>query len=229
MNRPDIERAIVRWHPCDDHRDSSLHRWWKAAPVQPFPWRSSAGPGKWGANPAGDTTPIARVAQFKQRPGPQGDNYTQRVTLTPNFLASTVSSSWRGLPMSQTRDHLDLRCFGRPLPCRTGWRTRAGSYHTDRLLGNAASQPPINWIAFFGISYNMDGFTPTARTGAVCGCAGSNHAFGTGTGPIPSCQPEQQHQLGRPGQRSPINAPADALYFLFFVFPCLYFKFLFFF
>jgi hypothetical protein len=169
-------------------------------------------PGKWGANPKGDTdTALQEWLNSSSAGTAKADNYTTRVTLTPDFLApynviilASLSDDSNAGPF-WTFDASEVAAFQDWVVNKGGGVITMTGYSGDGSEINAPNQ----LIAFSGISYNNDGIY-ASWTWPVSGCAGSNPISDwIKTDPVIANLSNNITWVGLDNGRS-INAPADA-------------------
>jgi hypothetical protein len=169
-------------------------------------------PGKWGANLAGDSdTALQEWLNSSSAGTAKADNYTNRVALTPDFLApynviilASLSDDSKAGPF-WTFDASEVAAFQDWVENKGGGVITLTGYSGDGGEINAPNQ----LIAFSGISYNNDGiYAPW--TWPVSGCAGSNPLSDwIKTDPVIASLSNNITWVGLDNGRS-INAPADA-------------------
>lgn len=169
-------------------------------------------PGKWGANPNGDSdTALQEWLNSSSAGTAKADNYTTRITLTPDFLAhynviilaSLSDNSNTGL--FWTFDASEVAAFQDWVVNKGGGVITMTGYSGDGSEINAPNQ----LIAFSGISYNSDGIY-ASYSWPVSGCAGSNPISDwIKTDPVIAKLSNNITWVGLDNGRS-VNAPADA-------------------
>jgi hypothetical protein len=170
-------------------------------------------PGKWGANPAGDSdTALQEWLNSSSAGTAKADNYTQRVTLTPDFLAPYSVIILAGLADDSntgpfwTFDASEAAAMQDWVENKGGGLITLTGYSGDGREVNAPNQ----LIAFSGISYNMDGIYADWTDWRVCGCTHSNPLSDwIRTDPVIANLSNNITWVGLANGRS-INAPADA-------------------
>jgi hypothetical protein len=170
-------------------------------------------PGKWGANPAGDSdTALQEWLNSSSAGTAKVDNYTNRPTLTPDLLApynviilASLSDDSNTGPF-WTFDSSEVAAFQDWVENKGGGVITLIGYSGDGREVNPTNQ----LIAFSGISYNMDGIYATCADWRVCGCAHSNTLSDwIKTDPVIANLSNNLTWVGLDNGRS-INAPADA-------------------
>ena len=170
-------------------------------------------PGKWGANPAGDSdTALQEWLNSSSAGTAKADNYTTRHTLTPDFLApynviilASLSDDSNTGPF-WTFDSSEVAAVQDWVESKGGGLITLTGYSGDGREVNAPNQ----LIAFSGISYNMDGVYAPYLDWRVCGCAHSNPLSDWNrTDPVIANLSNNITWVGLDNGRS-INAPADA-------------------
>jgi hypothetical protein len=169
-------------------------------------------PGKWGANPAGDSdTALQEWLNSSSAGTAKADNYTTRPTLTPDFLApynviilASLSDDSNTGPF-WTFDASEVAAFQDWVVNKGGGVITLTGYSGD----GSEIKAPNQLIAFSGISYNNDGIYTPYRW-PVSGCAGSNPLTDwIKTDPAVANLSNSITWVGIDNGRS-INAPADA-------------------
>jgi len=142
----------------------------------PFKLAVIGKPGKWGANPNGDPdTALQDWLNSSSAGTAQADNFTNRTTLTPDFLAqysviilaslgddSNVGPWW-------TFSADEVAAFNAWVQNGGGVIALAG------YSGNPAETAPVNQlIGFSGITYSTDGVWGTCAEAQTCVCTNSN-------------------------------------------------------
>jgi hypothetical protein len=170
-------------------------------------------PGKWGANPAGDSdTALQEWLNSSSAGTAKADNYTSKPTLTPDFLApygviilASLSDDSLTGPF-WTFDDSEVAAMQDWVENKGGGLITLTSYTGDGREVNPTNQ----LIAFSGISYNMDGIYATCMDWRACGCAHSNTlSTWITTDPVIANLSNNVTWVGLDNGRS-INAPADA-------------------
>jgi len=142
----------------------------------PFKLAVIGKPGKWGANPTGDPdTALQDWLNSSSAGTAQVDNFTNRTTLTPEFLAqysviilaslgedSNVGPWW-------TFSAEEVAAF-------SAWvQNGGGVISLSGYSGNPAEIAPVNQlIGFSGIAYSTDGVWGTCADAQTCACTNSN-------------------------------------------------------
>src|SRR5208283_876920 len=168
-------------------------------------------PGKWGANPNGDPdTALQDWLNSSSAGTARVDNFTNRVTLTSDFLAT-----YNVIILASLSDDSNLGPFWTFDPSEVAafqdWvENKGGGVIT--LTGYSGNGQEINapnqLIAFSGISYNNDGINASYNW-PVSGCAGSNPISDwIKTDPVIASLSNNVTWIGLANGRS-INAPAD--------------------
>jgi hypothetical protein len=168
-------------------------------------------PGKWGANPNGDPdTALQDWLNSSSAGTARVDNFTNRVTLTSDFLAT-----YNVIILASLSDDSNLGPFWTFDPSEVAafqdWvENKGGGVIT--LTGYSGNGQEINapnqLIAFSGISYNNDGIN-APYSWPVSGCAGSNPISDwIKTDPVIASLSNNVTWIGLANGRS-INAPAD--------------------
>ncbi len=170
-------------------------------------------PGKWGADPNGDSdTALQEWLNSSSAGTAKADNYTNKPTLTPDFLApygviilASLSDDSLTGPF-WTFDDSEVAAMQDWVENKGGGLITLTSYTGDGREVNPTNQ----LIAFSGISYNMDGIYATCMDWRACGCAHSNtlSTFNR-TDPVIANLSNNVTWVGLDNGRS-INAPADA-------------------
>jgi hypothetical protein len=170
-------------------------------------------PGKWGANPAGDSdTALQEWLNSSSAGTARADNYTQRPALTPDFLApygviilASLSDDSLTGPF-WTFDNSEVAAMQDWVENQGGGLITLTGYTGDGREVNPTNQ----LIGFSGISYNMDGIYATCLDWTVCSCA---HSYTLSdfnrTDPVIASLSNNVTWVGLDNGRS-INAPADA-------------------
>jgi hypothetical protein len=170
-------------------------------------------PGKWGANPAGDSdTAFQEWLNSSSAGTAKADKYTQRTTLTPDFLApysviilASLSDDSLTGPF-WTFDSSEVAAMQDWVENKGGGLITMTSYSGD----GREIDPTNQLIAFSGISYNMDGIYATCVDWRICGCCHSNTlSTWNRTDPVIANLSNNVTWVGLDNGRS-INAPADA-------------------
>lgn len=170
-------------------------------------------PGKWGANPGGDSDKALQEWLNTSSVGTaKADNFTNRVAFTPEFLAT-----YNVIILASLSDNLDMGPFwtfdAAEVAAFRDWVLQGGGVITlIGYSGDGAEVNPVNQlIEFSGISYNKDGiWTMCAGDHHVCACAHSNTlADWNRTDPVVANLSNSVTWVGLENGRS-INAPADA-------------------
>ena len=168
-------------------------------------------PGKWGANPAGDSdTALQDWLNSSSAGTAKVDNYTARTTLTPDFLApynviilASLSDDSNAGPF-WTFDDTEVAAFQDWVVNQGGGVITLTGYSGNGQEINAPNQ----LLAFSGISYNNDGIG-APYSWPVSGCAGSNPiADWIKTDPVIANLSNNVTWIGLDNGRS-INSPAD--------------------
>jgi hypothetical protein len=170
-------------------------------------------PGRWGANPAGDSdTALQEWLNSSSAGTAKADNYTTRHTLTPDFLApysviilASLSEDSNTGPF-WTFDSSEAAALADWVQNKGGGLITLTGYS-----GDGREVDPLNQlIGFSGITYNSDGIYATCVDWRVCGCAHSNTlADWNRTDPVIANLSNNVTWVGLDNGRS-INAPADA-------------------
>jgi len=168
-------------------------------------------PGKWGANPNGDPdTALQDWLNSSSAGTARVDNFTNRVTLTSDFLAT-----YDVIILASLSDDSNVGPFWTFDPSEVAafqdWVTNKGG-GVITLTGYSGNGQEINapnqLIAFSGISYNNDGIG-APYSWPVSGCAGSNPISDwVKTDPVIANLSNNVTWIGLANGRS-INAPAD--------------------
>jgi hypothetical protein len=170
-------------------------------------------PGKWGANPAGDSdTALQEWLNSSSAGTAKADNYTQRVTLTQSFLAPYSVIILAGLADESNAGPFWTFDASEAAAVQDWVENKGGGLITlTGYSGNGSEvNAPNQLIAFSGISYNMDGIYATCADWRVCGCALSNTLSDwIRTDPVIANLSNNLTWVGLDNGRS-INAPADA-------------------
>lgn len=170
-------------------------------------------PGKWGANPAGDSdTALQEWLNSSSAGTAKADNFTQRVTLTPDFLApysviilAALADESNAGPF-WTFDDSEVAAFADWVQNKGGGVVVLTGYSGNGSEVNAPNQ----LIAFSGIAYNMDGIYADCPDWNYCGCCHSNPlANWIRTDPVIANLSNSVTWVGFDNGRS-ITAPADA-------------------
>ena len=170
-------------------------------------------PGKWGANPNGDSdTALQDWLNSSSAGTAKVDNFTARPTLTPDFLApynviilASLSDDSLTGPF-WVFDSSEVAAFADWVQNKGGGVITLTSYSGDGREINAPNQ----LLAFSGISYNNDGIYATCADWRVCGCAVCNTLSDWNrTDPVIANLSNNLTWVGLDNGRS-INAPADA-------------------
>ncbi len=168
-------------------------------------------PGKWGANPNGDPdTALQDWLNSSSAGTARVDNFTDRVTLTPDFLAtynviilaSLSDDSNTGPWWSYSAD--EIAAF-------QAWIQNGGGVIalTGYASGNEMA-PDNQLIGFSGITYNDDGVWGTCTDWTICNCTHSNTLSDwIRTDPVIANLSTGVTLVGYENGHS-INAPADA-------------------
>jgi hypothetical protein len=169
-------------------------------------------PGKWGANPGGDSDKALQEWLNTSSLGTaKADNFTTRVALTPEFLATYHVIIFASLSEDSDRgpfwtfDAAEVAAF-------QAWIEQGGGVITlIGYSGDGAEVDPVNQlIGFSGITYNRDGIWTMCVDHRVCACAHSNTlADWNKTDPVVANLSNSVTWVGLENGRS-INAPADA-------------------
>jgi len=132
-------------------------------------------PGKWGANPNGDPdTALQSWLNSSSAGTARVDNFTERVTLTADFLAtynviilaSLSDDSNTGPWWSYSAD--EVAAF-------QAWIQNGGGVITLTGYSSGNEMAPDNQlIGFSGITYNSDGVWGACTDWAICNCTHSN-------------------------------------------------------
>ena len=131
-------------------------------------------PGKWGANPAGDPdTALQDWLNSSSAGTARADNFTNRVTLTPDFLAtynviilaSLSDDSKIGPWWTYSAD--EIAAF------QTWIENGGGVISLTGYSSNNEMAPDNQLIGFSGITYNNDEVWGTCTDWAICNCTGS--------------------------------------------------------
>ena len=170
-------------------------------------------PGKWGANPAGDSdTALQEWLNSSSAGTAKVDNYTQRTTLTPELLApygviilASLSDDSKSGPF-WTFDSSEAAALADWVENKGG-----GVITLTGYSGDGREVDPLNQlIGFSGITYNNDGIYATCVDWRYCGCAHSNMLSDwIKTDPVIANLSNNVTWVGLDNGRS-INAPADA-------------------
>lgn len=169
-------------------------------------------PGKWGANPGGDSDRALQDWLNTSSVGTaKADNFTNRVTLTPEFLATYHVIIFASLSEDSDRgpfwtfDAAEVAAF-------RNWIEQGGGVITlIGYSGDGAEADPVNQlIGFSGITYNKDGIWTMCVDHRVCSCAHSNTlANWNKTDPVVANLSNSVTWVGLENGRS-IYAPPDA-------------------
>lgn len=133
-------------------------------------------PGKWGANPKGDPdTALQEWLNSSSAGTARADNFTNRVTLTPEFLAT-----YNVIILASLSDDSNMGPFW------TFTDAEAAAFHAwvqdgggviamTGYAGSGDEIKPVNQlIGFSGVAYNDDGTWGACTDWRICGCAHSN-------------------------------------------------------
>lgn len=142
----------------------------------PFKLAVIGKPGKWGANPGGDPdTALQDWLNSNSAGTAQVDNFTQRTTLTPEFLArydviilaSLADDSNDGPWWTFSAD--EVAAF-------SAWVQNGGGVITlSGYTGNGAEIAPVNQlIQFSGITYTQDTIYGACADAQTCSCTHCN-------------------------------------------------------
>ena len=132
-------------------------------------------PGKWGANPNGDPdTALQDWLNSSSAGTARVDNFTNRVTLTPDFLAT-----YNVIILASLSDDSNMGPWwtysADEIAVFQAWIQNGGGVIalTGYASGNEMA-PDNQLIGFSGITYNSDGVWGTCTDWAICTCTHSN-------------------------------------------------------
>jgi hypothetical protein len=168
-------------------------------------------PGKWGTNPAGDPdTALQEWLNTSSVGTAKADNFTNRVKLTPDFLATynviilaSLSEDSNNGPW-WTFDNSETAAF-------QDWIEKGGGVISLSGYSGGSEVAPLNQLlGFSGVTYNQDGVWGDRSDSQFRTCAGTN-ALSTWnkSDPVIANLSNNVTLIGLENGHS-INAPADA-------------------
>jgi len=170
-------------------------------------------PGKWGANPAGDSdTAFQQWLNSSSAGTAKADVYSTRTPLTSDLLAkynviilaALADNSDTGPFWTFTTD--EVAAFQDWILNKGGGVIALTGYSGD----GSETKPANQLLGFSGVTYNTDGVFAPCSDWRICGCAGSNTlASWVTTDPVILNLSKGVTAIGFQNGRS-INAPTDA-------------------
>ena len=178
----------------------------------PFKLAVIGKPGKWGANPGGDPDAALQDWLNSNSAGTaQVDNFTNRTTLTPDFLAKYNVIILAGLAEDSNNGPWWTFSADEVTAFRAWVENGGGVISLSGYSGNSAEIAPANQLlAFSGIAYRPDSVSGTCAEAKTCNCTRSNtlsewNRTNPVVGPLATGMTFVGYQTGRS-----ISAPSDS-------------------